>query len=125
MKVLEVKTALKDYPIYIDHSYDELVSAFEKSGLKPSKLCIITDTNVEKYYLETIESMLSEKFDVCHYVFEAGENSKHLGTISDFYNFFVEEKLDRKSVVVALGGGVVGDMAGFAASTYMRGIRSF
>ena len=48
MKVLEVKTALKDYPIYIDHSYDELVSAFEKSGLKPSKLCIITDTNVEK-----------------------------------------------------------------------------
>ena len=122
MKVLEVKTALKDYPIYIDHSYDELVSAFEKSGLKPSKLCIITVTNVEKYYLETIESMLSEKFDVCHYVFEAGENSKHLGTISDFYNFFVEEKLDRKSVVVALGGGVVGDMAGFAASTYMRGI---
>ena len=66
--------------------------------------------------------MLSEKYDVCHYVFEAGENSKHLGTISDFYNFFVEEKLDRKSVVVALGGGVVGDMAGFAASTYMRGI---
>ena len=101
MKVLEVKTALKDYPIYIDHSYDELVSAFEKSGLKPSKLCIITDTNVEKYYLETIESMLSEKYDVCHYVFEAGENSKHLGTISDFYNFFVEEKLDRKSVVDA------------------------
>ena len=42
MKILEVKTALKDYPIYIDHSYDELVSAFEKSGLKPSKLCIIT-----------------------------------------------------------------------------------
>ena len=97
-------------------------TSFEKSGLKPSKLCIITDTNVEKYYLETIESMLSEKYDVCHYVFEAGENSKHLGTISDFYNFFVEEKLDRKSVVVALGGGVVGDLAGFVASTYMRGI---
>lgn len=122
MKVLEVSTALKKYPIYIDHSYSQLMSAFEKSGLKPSKVCIITDTNVEKIYLNEIESMLAEKYSVCHYVFKAGENSKHLGTINDFYSFFVEEKLDRKSVIVALGGGVVGDMAGFAAATYMRGI---
>jgi 3-dehydroquinate synthase len=123
MKVLEVKTAVETYPIYIDNSYSELAEAFEKAGLTGRKLCIVTDSNVAPIYLEKIKGILGDRFlKVCTFTFKAGEESKHLGVISDMYEFFVKEQLDRKSVLVALGGGVVGDMTGFAAATYMRGI---
>lgn len=122
MKELYIETPVIKYPIYINNSFDELLAAFEKAGLKGRKLCIITETNVEKLYLKEITDILSKEYDVCAYSFQAGEVSKNLDTISDFYDYFVQEKLDRKSVLVALGGGVAGDMTGFAAATYMRGI---
>ena len=123
MKVLSVDTGRTVYPIYIDDNYDALIKAFEDAGLTDRSLCIITDTNVAPYYLERVEGILKGHFTkICSYAFDAGENSKNLETIMDFYKFFIENHLDRKSVLVALGGGVVGDMCGFAAATYMRGI---
>jgi 3-dehydroquinate synthase len=123
MKILEVKTAAEKYPIYIDDNYDALMQAFEKAGLTGRKICIVTDSNVAPVYLEDIKNRLGDNFlSVSSFTFDAGEESKHLGTISAMYEHFVAEQLDRKSVLVALGGGVVGDMTGFAAATYMRGI---
>lgn len=123
MKTLSVDTGRTVYPIYIDNNYDGLINAFEKAGLTNRSVCIITDTNVAPLYIGKITSIMEGHFTkVCHYAFDAGENSKNLETIMDFYKFFIENHLDRKSVLVALGGGVVGDMCGFAASTYMRGI---
>jgi len=120
---LFVKTNTSEYPIYIKNNFDELINAFKETNLLGRKICIIADTNTDKLYLNTLKKLLSENFSfVCSYTFKDGEKSKNLDTIIQFYKFFVENKLDRKSIVVALGGGVVGDMAGFAASSYMRGI---
>jgi len=79
---------------------------------------IVTDENVAKFHLEKIQAALNAK----SIIVPAGEAHKNLETISQFWHGFVEAGLDRNSTVIALGGGVVGDMAGFAASTYMRGI---
>lgn len=121
--MLEVNTNTAHYPIYIKDSFAGLIDAFEKADLMNRKVCVITDSNVEKIYLEEIMLILKSKIkDLTYTVFEAGENSKTLDTISKFYKHFTEAMLDRKSVIVALGGGVCGDMAGFAAATFMRGI---
>ncbi len=123
MKILSVDTGAKKYPIYIDNNYNGLSDAFKLAGLEGRKACIITDTNVAPIYADKIINELSDVFsELSYYAFEAGETSKNITTICDFYKFFVEKQLDRKSVLIALGGGVVGDMCGFAAATYMRGI---
>ncbi len=121
MKELEIKTESKTYPIVIDDSFGKLKQYIE--NIRASKVCIITDTNVAPLYLEEVTKLFGEKFEVCSHTFEAGENSKHLDTIRDFFDVFIENHLDRKSLLIALGGGVVGDMTGFAAAVYMRGIR--
>lgn len=79
---------------------------------------IVTDENVAKYHLEQIQKLFNAK----SVIIPAGEEHKNLETVSRLWDTFLENGLDRKSIVIALGGGVIGDMAGFAASTYMRGI---
>jgi len=80
---------------------------------------IVTDENVAKYHLEKIQSALPEFKSI---IIPAGEAQKNLEIVSGLWKSFLENGLDRKSTVIALGGGVIGDMAGFAAATYMRGI---
>ncbi len=80
---------------------------------------IVTDENVAKFHLEKIQSVVDAK----SVIVPAGEAYKNLETTSHLWKAFLENGLDRKSTVIALGGGVIGDMAGFAASTYMRGIQ--
>ncbi|MBM4427714.1 MAG: 3-dehydroquinate synthase [Chloroflexi bacterium] len=79
---------------------------------------IVTDENVAKFHLEKITNLFNAK----SVIVPAGEEHKNLATVSRLWGAFLENGLDRKSTVIALGGGVIGDMAGFAASTYMRGI---
>ncbi|MBN8656173.1 MAG: 3-dehydroquinate synthase, partial [Anaerolineae bacterium] len=79
---------------------------------------IVTDENVAKHHLEKIQSLFNAKAVVV----PAGEEHKNLETVSHLWKAFLENGLDRKSTVIALGGGVIGDMTGFAAATYMRGI---
>ncbi|MBK9780114.1 MAG: 3-dehydroquinate synthase [Anaerolineales bacterium] len=79
---------------------------------------IVTDENVAKHHLEKIQTLFNAK----SVIVPAGEEHKNLETVSRLWKAFLENGLDRKSTVIALGGGVIGDMTGFAASTYMRGI---
>jgi len=79
---------------------------------------IVTDENVAKFHLEKMQALLQAKA----VIIPAGEEHKDMETISLLWKAFLENGLDRKSTVIALGGGVLSDMAGFAASTYMRGI---
>ena len=81
---------------------------------------IVTDENVAKFHLETIKQVIPDARSI---IVPAGEEHKNLETISRLWKAFLENGLDRKSTIIALGGGVIGDMAGFAASTYMRGIQ--
>ncbi|MBE6701371.1 MAG: 3-dehydroquinate synthase [Ruminococcaceae bacterium] len=87
------------------------------------KLAIVCDTNVAPLYLDKLENSLkSEGYDTFHYVFPAGEESKNIKVLSDILEFFAESGLTRNDTAIALGGGVTGDMTGFAAGVYMRGI---
>ena len=91
--------------------------------IAPCKAALITDSNVAPLYLEQVKGKLETAgYSVCAYVFSAGESSKNGYTYLNILNFLAENRLTRTDAVVALGGGVVGDMAGFAAATYLRGV---
>jgi 3-dehydroquinate synthase len=85
---------------------------------------VVTDENVAKCHLPAIAASLQDAgYKTDSIVIPPGEDNKNLETVSLLWKSFLEHGLDRKSTVIALGGGVIGDLAGFAASTYMRGIR--
>lgn len=95
-----------------------------RQTLAPCHVAVITDSTVASLYLDPVRASLAEAgFTVSSYVFPAGEAHKHLETLSAILEFLAEERLTRTDCVVALGGGVTGDMAGFAAAVYLRGIR--
>lgn len=111
------------YDIVIENSYENLGAELEKIGGKGKKLCIITDSNVEPLYCATVKAQL-EKYaaKVTVFTFPAGEESKTLDTVRQIYTHLIEEHFERSDMLVALGGGVTGDMTGYTAATYLRGI---
>lgn len=85
---------------------------------------IITDSNVDKLYSDTLKlSLENSGYVVDKFVFSAGEESKNSATLIEILEFLAEHELTRSDCIFALGGGVVGDIAGFAAAVYLRGIR--
>lgn len=95
-----------------------------KEVIKPCRTAIITDSNVAPLYLETVEKSLKDAgYTVFSFVFEAGEAQKNINTLSDILEFMAENRLTRTDMAVALGGGVVGDITGFAAASFLRGIK--
>lgn len=111
------------YEIVLKHSFDELGCELEKLDITKRKVCIVTDSHVGPLYGEKVHKILdglSQK--VVNFQFEAGEPNKNLNTIQDIYETLIINRFDRKDLLIALGGGVVGDMTGYAAATYLRGI---
>lgn len=90
---------------------------------KPCTCAVVTDSNVAPLYLsDVLHSLQAAGFRTLSYIFPAGEPSKNIETLSDILEFLAENRLTRTDLVAALGGGVTGDMAGFAAAVYLRGI---
>ena len=122
MDKLHVNLGADSYDICFTDSFDKLVESLEEINA-PKKLLIVTDTNVRPLYAQEVNSRLVEAgYDSDVYAFAAGEENKGMDSILGICGACVEHGLDRKSMILALGGGVVGDMAGFAAAIYMRGI---
>ena len=93
------------------------------AGLKPGLAAVITDTNVARLYADRVTHALGAAgFEPALIEFPAGEASKSIAVLADLYDRLVELRLQRSSTIFALGGGVVGDLAGFAAATFLRGI---
>lgn len=91
---------------------------------KPCTAVIVTDDNVERLYAATVSASLEQSgFKVCRFVFPHGEASKNVTVLSRLWEYMAEQKVTRGDIIVALGGGVVGDLSGFAAASYLRGIR--
>lgn len=111
------------YDIYITKGFEELQAQLSKAGLEEKKFAIITDSQVGPIYLDSVTEAIKENAtEVVSFSFKAGESSKNLDTINQIYDFLLENNFTRSDVLIALGGGVVGDMTGFVAATYMRGI---
>lgn len=111
------------YPIYFKNSFKDLKDALAAEDLLGRQVCIVTDSHVAPLYLEQVQKALeSASGKTAAFVFEAGEANKNLDTVQSLYQFLIKNKTDRKGLLVALGGGVVGDLTGFAAATYLRGI---
>ena len=110
-------------PVYFENTFYMLCDAYGKSSIRSKRVCIVCDTNTAPYYAEAVEKAISGSFDeVYTFAFKAGEEYKNLSSIEELYAFLLEHDFDRRDSLLALGGGVVGDMTGFAAATYKRGI---
>lgn len=122
MKKLTVKTQ-NPYEIHIERGLldkcGEVISRVSKAKIA----AVVSDGNVAPLYLERVTASLEKAgFKAVSFVFPAGEKSKTLGTLADILSFFAENSLTRSDIAVALGGGVTGDLTGFGAAVYMRGI---
>ncbi len=111
------------YDIVFELSFDKLGEELTQFDIENKKIAIITDSNVGNLYGEEIAGILSSCCKkVVTYTFPAGEESKNLDVVRDIYKFLIENGFDRKDMLLALGGGVTGDMTGYVAATYLRGV---
>lgn len=123
MKRIQVNTK-PSYEVLIGPGVLSESGAYLKRLFPDSRLAVITDSTVAPLYLETArESLTAAGYTVSTHVFPAGEASKNFVTLSGILEFLASVPLTRTDCLIALGGGVAGDMAGFAAACYLRGIR--
>lgn len=123
MKRIQV-TASKNYEVLVGRGLLRDLGAYIKELTKAQKVAVISDSNVWPIFGEKVLKSLENAgfYNTISYVFPAGEESKNGETYLSLLNFLATEKLTRSDCIIALGGGVVGDMTGFAAATYLRGI---
>lgn len=111
------------YDIVFSQSFEELWEELKNLGCENRRICIVTDSKVDELYgAEVLEILQGKCLKAVKYAFPNGEEHKNLDTVKEIYRFLIEEGFDRKDLLLALGGGVVGDTTGYAAATYLRGI---
>lgn len=120
MRTVDV-TASRNYTVHIGPGLLRQTGTLLKELCKPSKIAIVTDSHVAPLYLDALKESLPG-MDTTTFVFPAGEQSKNGQTFLALLNHLAENRLTRSDCLIALGGGVVGDLTGFAAATYLRGV---
>jgi 3-dehydroquinate synthase len=118
---MEIVLPEKTYEIIVRRHALDSVGEWIASLWQNKKIAIISDENVYPIYGDKIHHQLTN-YEVCHYAVPAGESSKSLTMANNLYEFLADQQFTRSDAIIALGGGVVGDLASFVASTYMRGI---
>ena len=122
----------REIPVRVREGYQVVIAggllresgSLIRAALGECRLAVVTDGNVAGLYRECVlQSLNAAGYEASVFAFPAGEQNKRMHTLADMLEFFAGERLSRKDGVVALGGGVTGDMAGFAAGCYLRGIR--
>lgn len=121
--VLDINTP-RPYQVHIGTFLLEQVGSISRAAAGGERAVIVTDSNVGPLYEQPVRASLEDAgYKVFTYTFEAGEARKRLNTLEEILEFMAVSELTRSDIVVALGGGVTGDIAGFAAASYMRGCR--
>lgn len=114
------------YEIKIRNDFSDLSKSIQMMNEKNYlRICIVTDSVIEPLYLKNVILKLSVDYPdtyITSFVFDAGESSKNLSTVQKLYQKLIQDQFDRNDLLIALGGGVVGDLTGFTAATYLRGI---
>lgn len=126
-KKLEVKISSKEeksYNIVIEQAFDKLPDLLLEVFSSCNKFMLVFDSNTDFYFKEIMLNVLKTTGKELYiFSFRAGEDSKNIATVQKLYEELINKKFERKDVILAVGGGVVGDLSGFAAATYLRGIR--
>lgn len=122
MKTITVN-ASRNYNIFVDSGLLHTLGDYVKQIKSPCKAVIVSDSNVWPLYGDiAVSSLVAAGFEVIPYIFTAGESSKNAETYISILNYLGEKKITRADCLIALGGGVVGDITGFTAATFLRGI---
>ncbi len=122
MRSVRVNTSA-EYDILIGKGLLTQVGKEVSERVVPCKAAIITDSKVDALFSATVAHSLSDAgFSLCKFVFPHGEGSKNIQTLGEILEFLAENEMTRQDIIIALGGGVVGDISGFAAAIYQRGI---
>ncbi|MFW5976872.1 MAG: 3-dehydroquinate synthase family protein, partial [Bacillota bacterium] len=123
----EIKVNIKEnsntYSILIDENLMSDIKEIISKQYKGEKLFIVTDENVYNLYGEELKSRLKSKFKTIFYVVPPGEKAKSFKYLKKGYDKLVQQNFHRDNLVIGFGGGVVGDLAGYLAASYMRGIK--
>ncbi|HTT76293.1 MAG TPA: 3-dehydroquinate synthase, partial [Candidatus Binataceae bacterium] len=124
MESFSVELGRNSHPVHSGAGLLEQAGELARAaGLKPGRAALITDTNVSLLYAGRVtDALVAAGFEPVTIEVPAGEASKSLEVLSGLYDRMVEAHLDRSSTIFALGGGVTGDLVGFAAATFLRGI---
>ena len=121
MKVVEVDLDKRSYPIYIGEALLSDKKLFDKH-ISSNQLLVVTNESVAPLYLKKIENQLSN-YDYETIIFPDGESTKSLESLNHIITLLMEKKYNRTCILIALGGGVIGDLTGFAAACYQRGVK--
>ncbi|MHC1723319.1 MAG: 3-dehydroquinate synthase [Aminipila sp.] len=123
MEKIQVSTSRK-YDIVIGRDLLKEAGKYVSQVISPCKVCIITDDIVYDLYQDSVRNSLTDAgFQVFHFIFENGERSKNINTVTSILELMAENGFSRSDAIIALGGGITGDIAGFAASIFLRGIQ--
>ena len=123
MRIVPVELGANSYKIYIGNGLEKEIVSFCQESSFSGKALIITDTHVGPVYGKWLQDLLTKGgLETDIYEIPAGESSKSMAMAEELFTRCIQLGLDRKSPVFALGGGVVGDLAGFVAASYMRGV---
>jgi len=120
---MKVNLGKDSYPIYIEQGLLDHVLEYIETVFQGNKVMIISDDRVFSYYGDKIEEQLKQKYTVGHVVIPHGEQSKRFDILPSIYSQLLSFQLTRTDLVIALGGGVIGDLAGFVASSFLRGLK--
>ena len=117
-------SASRTYDVIIGRDLLQDAGRYVSEVLPLCTICVVTDSTVDGLYADAVTGALAAAgYGVCKFVFPAGEASKNIAALNEILEYLAQNRLTRSDAVVALGGGVTGDMAGFAAATYLRGIQ--
>lgn len=124
MKTVSVELGDRSYPIYVEENSLTHIGEFLTKHYNGKRAALITDSIVKNYYAAPVEKSLRDSgFDVTLVEMPPGEKFKTLSVLESVFDRLIEERFSRDTVILSLGGGVVGDLAGFAAATLLRGVR--
>ena len=124
MKVEISSKENKTYEIVVEPNFDKLPELLSEVFLSCNKFMLVFDSNTDRYFRKKLlKELKSTEKELYTFSFTAGEDNKNISTVQSLYEELINKNFERKDVILAVGGGVVGDLAGFTAATYLRGIR--
>ena len=120
---LTVNLGANSYPIYIENDILSRSASCISEVFNGRRIMIISDDNVYPLYGELLTKQLSKDYTCHHLILPHGEATKDIQTLPSVYTALLEAKISRSDLIIALGGGVIGDLAGFAAASFLRGVK--